>query len=514
MAGKIELTSLTRLGLHLAAGAGDGYLTRAQDILHENKGQNVQTSLDALFRAVGDSDKGAVIKIEVGTDPNNIKVTYANGTSEQIKTLDIVNNLTSDSPTNPLAAAQGKVLKGAIDAEVQNRTSAIAALKFTDTEKDGQFIVAVNEVGGIISVQRKQVAADKVSFASDTVTGATDVKTAIEAVNTKATAGSKVKITEAVGTEGNILKTYTVTQGGEQIGIISIAKDLVVSSGSVVKGTWNKGVFTENAESGTGTALKLVIANQTAPVYINTKDLVKDVTAGNGIAISGNDASNAIAIKIASDSESFLTVGPEGLKLAGIQNAINVAKNEAVAHTVNGKKISTNPVLAAGDILKADGKTTIEADLAALHAQDSTLQGNINSAKSELLGTAQDASSKNTIYGAKKYADEKAAAAERNAKADTASKIAKEVNDRNAAISAAIKTSEGNAVHYYKQYVTGGQSVSIVAATHKCGLMPHVAVYDSNGAMVICDVAIDPVGAITVSWSGSITKLSIVVIGQ
>lgn len=513
MADKIELTSLTKLGLHLAAGAGDGYLTRAQDILHENKGQDVQTSLDALFRAVGDSDKGAVTKIEVDTNPNNIKVTYANGTSEQIKTLDIVNNLTSDSPTNPLAAAQGKVLKGAIDAEVKNRTSAIAALKFTDTEKDGQFIVAVNEVGGIISVQRKQVAADKVSFASDTVTGATDVKTAIEAVNTKATAGSKVRITEAVGTKDNILKTYTVTQGGEQIGIISIAKDLVVSSGSVVKGNWTGGVFTENA-SGTGTALKLVIANQTAPVYINTKDLVKDVTAGNGIAISGNDASNAIAIKIASNSESFLTVGPEGLKLAGIQNAINAAKNEAVAHTVNGKKISTNPVLAAGDILKADGKTTIEADLAALQAQDGALQGNINSTKSELLGTAQDVSSKNTIYGAKKYADEKAAAAEKNAKADTASKIAKEVNDRNAAISAAIKTSESNAVHYYKQDVTEGQSVSIAAATHKCGLMPHVAVYDSNGAMVICDVAIDSVGAITVSWSGSITKLSIVVIGQ
>lgn len=513
MADKIELTDLTQLGLHLAAGAGDGYLTRAQDILHENQGQSVQASLDALFNAVGNSSKGAVTKIEVGTDPNKIKVTYADGSSEQIKTLDIVNNLTSDSATSPLAAAQGKALKGAIDTEVQNRTKAIAALKFTDTERDGQFIVAVNEANGIISVQRKQVAADKVSFTSDAVTGATNVKAAIEAVNTKATAGSKVKITEAAGTENNILKTYTVTQGGEQIGVISIAKDLVVTSGSVVKGNWVDGAFTESA-TGTGTALKLVIANQTDPVYINTKDLVKDVTAGNGIAISGNDASNTIAIKIASGSESFLKVDANGLKLAGVQNAINAAKNEAVAHTVNGKAISTNPVLAAGDILKADGRTTIEADLAALHAQDGTLQSNINNAKSELLGTAQDESSKNTIHGAKKYAEEKASTAEQNAKADTASKIAQEVKDRNSAISAAIKTSEGNAVHYYKQEVTSGQSVSIAAATHKCGLMPHVAVYDADGAMVMCDVVIDSVGAITVAWSGNITKLSIVVVGQ
>lgn len=513
MANKIELTNLTQLGLHLAAGAGDGYLTRAQDILHENQGQSVQTSLDALFKAVGSSAKGAVIKIEAGTDPNKIKVTYADGSSEQIKTLDIVNSLTSDSTTNPLAAAQGKALKSAIDAEATNRANAIKALKFTDAEKDGQFIVAVNEANGIISVQRKQVAADKVSFTSTAVAGA-NVKAAIEAVNTKATSGAKVTIKEAAGTTDNVLKTYTISQGGEQVGVISIAKDLVVTSGSVVKGTWADGVFTEDAKTGTGTALKLVIANQTAPVYINTKDLVKDVTAGNGISISGNDASNTIAIKIATGSEKFLTVDATGLKVTGIQSAINAAKNEAVAHTVNGKAISTNPVLAAGDILKTDGTTTVEADLSALHAKDGTLQTNINNAKSELLGTAQDASSKNTIYGTKKYADEKAAAAERNAKADTTAKIAQEVKDRNAAIASAIKTSEGGAVHYYKQVVTEGQSVSIAAATHKCGLMPHVAVYDANGAMVICDVAIDSVGAITVAWSGSITKLSIVVIGQ
>ena len=208
-----------------------------------------------------------------------------------------------------------------------------------------------------------------------------------------------------------------------------------------------------------------------ATVYINTKDLVKDVIAGNGISVGGNDTTNNIAIKLATGNESFLTVDSNGLKLSGVQTAINTAVNDAKdtidAYTVNGKEISTNPVLAASDIQKADGKTTIEADLAALHTQDETLQTNINSAKTEVIGTEGDESTAVTIYGAKKYADEKAAAAEKSAKDDITTKIAQEVEDRNQAIANAVQKSEDIGIHYYKQSVSEGQSVSITAATHK-----------------------------------------------
>ena len=94
---------------------------------------------------------------------------------------------------------------------------------------------------------------------------------------------------------------------------------MVVTSGSVVKGTWSGNVFTE-VESGNGTALKLVIANQTAPVYINTLDLVKDHVGGNGISISDK---NEISIKIADGNEGdFLKLDAEGLKLVGVDAAI------------------------------------------------------------------------------------------------------------------------------------------------------------------------------------------------
>lgn len=83
------------------------------------------------------------------------------------------------------------------------------------------------------------------------------------------------------------LKSYTIKQGGVSIGDIDIPKDLVVTGGSVVTGTWNNGVFTEDQVqpgSGSGKALKLSIANQTSPVYINVADLVDVYTAAPGAA--------------------------------------------------------------------------------------------------------------------------------------------------------------------------------------------------------------------------------------
>ena len=86
-----------------------------------------------------------------------------------------------------------------------------------------------------------------------------------------------VTVTEN-GASGNTIKSYVLKQQGATIGTINIPKDLVVSSGSVVVGNWVNGVFTENA-SGTGKAVKLVIANQDDPIYINVQDLVDVYTA-------------------------------------------------------------------------------------------------------------------------------------------------------------------------------------------------------------------------------------------
>lgn len=115
---------------------------------------------------------------------------------------------------------------------------------------------------------------------------------------------------------------------------------------------------------------------------IITVDLSKYIdvySAGNGIEISGK----AISVKRDSTSEAFFTIGADGIKLSGVQNAINAAKSEAGNYTINAKKISTNPVLNGGDILLT-GYTEAE------RVSDITEGNTINSAISilEYLSTS------------------------------------------------------------------------------------------------------------------------------
>ena len=54
-------------------------------------------------------------------------------------------------------------------------------------------------------------------------------------------------------------------------------------------------------------------------------DIIEPYTAGHGLELTGNE----IAVKVDTESEAFLTVGENGLKLAGVQDAIDAAKGEA-----------------------------------------------------------------------------------------------------------------------------------------------------------------------------------------
>ena len=143
------------------------------------------------------------------------------------------------------------------------------------------------------------------------------------------------------------LKTYILSQGTgtgkTEIGRIDIPKDLVVTEGKLVHGTWSGDTFTED-EEGPDTAIKLVIANQEEPVYINTKDLVDYYTAGNGIDI--DNTHNTISIKYNAHSEEFLVVDEDGIRVEGIQAAIDDAVKNAELEGSDGISIASNKVKA------------------------------------------------------------------------------------------------------------------------------------------------------------------------
>lgn len=146
---------------------------------------------------------------------------------------------------------------------------------------------------------------------------------------------------------------YTLSQGGIEIGKINIPKDMVVQSGSVVKGTFAQdGSFTESA-SGKDTALKLVIANSTDVVYINVKDLASIYTGGTtaDITVTVSDTgvitatlSQAVKDQLAQIANKVDKVEGKGLssndftnsyksKLDGLKNSLSFMSKPLVGNT-------------------------------------------------------------------------------------------------------------------------------------------------------------------------------------
>ena len=154
-------------------------------------------------------------------------------------------------------------------------------------------------------------------------------------------------------TSGDTYEIQLVGKDKEVIGRIN-AKDFVKD------GMLNNVELKKNPEGQTdGTYLIFTWNNEagvTEPMYVPVTDLIDVYNAGNGLDLDGKTFS--ISLK---SNEKYLEVTENGLATKGIDDAITTAKNA---------------------ILGADG----------------------------------DAASAGTIYGAKKYADEKSATAEQNAK--------------------------------------------------------------------------------------------------
>lgn len=120
-------------------------------------------------------------------------------------------------------------------------------------------------------------------------------------------------------------KSYVLSQGNKEIGTINIPKDMVVSSGSLKSVTSADDPYTGAAVG--DKYIDLVIANSTSEhIYIPVSDLIDTYLAGDGLTLENSKFS----IKKDATSESYLTVSANGVKVSGIDLALEgkVAKEE------------------------------------------------------------------------------------------------------------------------------------------------------------------------------------------
>lgn len=263
---------------------------------------------------------------------------------------------------------------------------------------------------------------------------------------------SLVKESASEDSEGNpqYAAVYHLTKDGKNVGDpINIPKDLVVKSGSVQKleaGTWGEA----------GTYIVLILNDEAnTPIYIPATSLVDVYTGKDGTTIKVDVKDNAISAEVKDGSitkakldttvqaslgkadksvqsvaegtvnGSILVDGAKvdvhGLQDAAFETIANIQEGAVgTAKSYTDTKVdevttalgTTNETVAA---VKATAEKNKE-DLATLtttvgdKANADKVAEDIGKAKTELIGTDKDASTADTIAGAKKHADEAVAA--------------------------------------------------------------------------------------------------------
>lgn len=237
-------------------------------------------------------------------------------------------------------------------------------------DKDYSYDIDVNVDGStIVKSQNKlavgNVPAAKVTVANDAGLTATDAQAAfkelkddIDKVISDGKTYSIVDDTKNVkGLPANVLKRYRLQQKvgstkdlvGEPIDILK-DNSLLAAKLSTMDATWADSAIVD----GTGAeALVLVYkdANGDAQViHINVSAFLKESEFKDGLQVNGG----VVSVKIDSTSEGFLTVGANGVKLAGVQDAIN-AKVAALDVTD-----AAEPGQYVSQVSETDGKIAVK----------------------------------------------------------------------------------------------------------------------------------------------------------
>jgi hypothetical protein len=222
-----------------------------------------------------DAEKEKLAGVASGAQANVIETVKVNGTALTVtdKAVDI---LVAEGTAN------GTVKVNGVDVNVHGLGSAA----YQDT--------TAFDASGAAATAKSEVIGD----ASDSGDTLGKLEDRLEGLET----GSSVSISTATTTEG-YLKSYTFSQNGNQIGVIDIPKDLVVTSGQIVEVSGAK-------------YLRLTIANQSEPVDIAVADLVDVYTQGNGIEIS---TGNVISAKVVAGNG--LSVDANGIAMAAASSA-------------------------------------------------------------------------------------------------------------------------------------------------------------------------------------------------
>lgn len=312
------------------------------------------TTADSATKATQDGN-GKVIAVtyETKTDANT-KLTQAKEYAEQ-ELLAFKGQLTDDSLDENLTVvkakgdANGNEIHTTYETKVDARDKLNSATTYTDTEinklKDGtykaknaesaDFATSASSATKATQDAEGNVITDTYATKTELSDGYVSIGTYNQGMSYKADSSAVERVyakkadlvdysvsIEEDTTDSAIAKRYIFKQLGEEIGRIDLAKELVVTSGTVE----------EVAEADAPYAgavvgdkyIKLVIANQADPIYIPAKDLVDIYTAKSGAA--------EVQVAISNTNEISATLVNGGVSEEKLAEAVKTKLNKAHEH--------------------------------------------------------------------------------------------------------------------------------------------------------------------------------------
>lgn len=319
---------------------------------------------DALVKINGDGE-GSIAKAK--QDAKN----YADKQiDDAVKALDFADTAVAKKFVTEVSETDGKIAvkRGAITSN--NKTVVIGdgadgGINL-QANVDGTTIV-VNEESGVMSV----ASAALVQYVGQNAIAVSEEADGRKTISLKLNTADKVLTQNADGLLANISMAWDKTNGLKLIGKNSEVIATVPATDFIKDGMLENVTLEKNPKGQTaGTYLHFVFNTnaEKTDIYVNVTELIDIYTGSNGVQVSGKNIS---AVKDSS-SESFLSIGASGIKVSGVQDAINTAKGEVqtAIDTVEasvGLAIDGSHVKATGNYTK--DATTVVGEIAALDTQ-------------------------------------------------------------------------------------------------------------------------------------------------
>ena len=335
----------------------EGVLSEIQNSI--GTGGSVGTQITNAINALDSEKSGSSTSnhITVGVKQVDGKITSVTVSDSDIASATL---LGTSGDTSGETTAFGYIAK-----EVADRTAAIQALDLGQVGGTGQVITTISQADGQVSATAIDLTASNVQatpfISSDTTVAVTGTKvseqiaslaTSIKSVASDAKSYSIEKISSgSTELSANVLEAYKlVDEDGKQSGAtINIYKDSSLKSVALVDQKLN---FTYILTDGTEST-----------VEVDVSKFLAESEFSDGLEV----ANHVVKVKIAEGSEDFLTVDTNGIKLSGVQDAINAASGH-VNTIIDGR-------LGAG----VTSSSTATAQFAALSGQIASINATIDS---------------------------------------------------------------------------------------------------------------------------------------